>query len=190
MKNTIRILGIAIILVLLAQIVLTFMPYFDFADMVKPDRKGNIPESEFSLQEYCWMDTEDMGKNFFKTLIEEYDVNANAVPLVLAFVIGCVVIVLNAMNFGNSFNTYVTFRAGFVKVLAHLFSIFWAYLGIDAYLNVGVLQFGDQQLYMIHLILVYVTSALIGLRLVLELVHSISEGNKARAARRAAREAA
>ena len=52
MKNTIRILGIAIILVLLAQIVMMFMPYFDFSDMVKPDRKGNIPESEFSLQEY------------------------------------------------------------------------------------------------------------------------------------------
>ena len=190
MKNTIRILGIAIILVLLAQIIVTFMPYFDFADMVKPDRKGNIPESEFSLQEYIWMDTEDMGKSFFKTLIEDYNVNDHAVPLVLEFVIGCVVIILNALNFSNSFHTYVTFRAGFIKVLTHLFSAFWAYLAIDAFLNVGVLQFGDQQMYMINLILVYVTTALIALRLVVELAYSINQGNKARAARRAAREAA
>ena len=99
MKNTLRVLGIAIILLLLAQIVVMFMPYFDFSDMVKPDRKGNIPESEFSLQEYCWMDTEDMGKNFFKELIEDYNVNDHAVSLVLTFVIGCVVVILNAMRY-------------------------------------------------------------------------------------------
>lgn len=190
MKNTIRILGIAIILVLLAQIVMMFMPYFDFSDMVKPDRKGNIPESEFSLQEYCWIDTEDMGKSFFKNLIDEYNVNDHAVPLVLTFAIACVLVILNGMNFANSFNTYVTFRAGFIKVITHLASAFWCYIAINAYLTAGVLQFGNQQLYMISLILIYVATALIALRLVVELVSSIVAGNKARAARRAAREAA
>lgn len=190
MKNTLRVLGIAIILVLLAQIVMMFMPYFDFADMVKPDRKGNIPESEFSLQEYCWMDTEDMGKSFFKKLIDDYNVNDHAVPLVLTFAIGCVVIILNAMNFANSFNKFVTFRAGLIRVLAHGVSCFWSYIAIDAFLNSGVLQFGDQQIYFISLVLIYVATALIAVRLVADLVSSIVAGNKARAARRAARAAA
>ena len=190
MKNTLRVLGIAIILVLLAQIVVMFLPYFDFADMVEPDRKGNIPESEFSLQEYCWMDTEDMGKQFFKELIEDYNVNDHAVSLVLTFVIGCVVVILNAMNFANSFNKFVTFRAGLIRVIAHAVSAFWCYIAINAYLTSGVLQFGDQQLYMISLNLIYVATGLIALRLVVDLVSSISAGNKARAARRAAREAA
>ena len=190
MKNTLRVLGIAIILLLLAQIVVMFMPYFDFSDMVKPDRKGNIPESEFSLQEYCWMDTEDMGKNFFKELIEDYNVNDHAVSLVLTFVIGCVVVILNAMNFTNSFNKFVTFRAGFVRVLAHAFSAFWCYIAINAYLTSGVLQFGDQQLYMLSLNLIFVATGLVVLRLIVDVATAIVSGNKARAARRAAREAA
>lgn len=190
MKNTLRVLGIAIILLLLAQIVVMFMPYFDFSDMVEPDRKGNIPESEFSLQEYCWMDTEDMGKNFFKELIEDYNVNDHAVSLVLTFVIGCVVVILNAMNFTNSFNKFVTFRAGFVRVLAHAFSAFWCYIAINAYLTSGVLQFGDQQLYMLSLNLIYVATGLVVLRLIVDVATAIVSDSKARAARRAAREAA
>ena len=190
MKNVIRILGIAIVLLLLAQIVVMFMPYFDFSDLVKPDRKGHIPESEFSLQEYCWMDTEDMGKDFFKDLIEDYNVNDHAVSLVLTFVIGCVVVILNVMNFANSFNKFVTFRAGFIRVLTHAISAFWCYIAINAYLTSGVLQFGDQQLYMLSLNLIYVATGLVALRLIVDLVTSIISSNKARAARRVAREAA
>ena len=190
MKNVIRILGVVLVLLVLAQLVVMFLPYFDFADMVKPDRKGNIPESEFSLQEYCWMDTEDMGKNFFKKLIDDYNVNDHAVSLVLTFVIGCVVVLLNIMNFANSFNKFVTFRAGLIRVLAHAISAFWCYIAINAYLTSGVLQFGDQQLYMISLTLIYVATGFAALRLIVDVVTSIVSSNKARAARRAAREAA
>lgn len=189
MKNTIRALGIVIILLLLAQITVMFLPYFDFSDMVKPDRKGNIPESEFSLQEYCWMDTEDMGKNFFKELIEDYNVNDHVMGLVLTFVIGCVCVILNGINFSNSFNKFVTFRAGLIKVVTHIANGLWGYIAINAYLTSGVLQFGDQTLYMTSLILIFVTTGLIALRLVLDLTSGIIAGNKARAARRAARAA-
>lgn len=190
MKNTLRVLGVVIILLLLAQIAVMFLPYFDFSDMVEPDRKGNLPESEFSLQEYCWMDTEDMGKNFFKQLIDDYNVNDHAVSLVLTFAIGCVVVILNAMNLANSYNKFVTFRAGLIRVLAHAISAFWCYIAINAYMTSGVLQFGNQQLYMVSLILIYVATGLIALRLATDVVSSIVAGNKARAARRAAREAA
>lgn len=189
MKNTLRVLGIAIILVLLAQIVIMFLPYFDFADMVKPTKKNPDPKSQFTLQDYCWLETEDMGKNFFKELIEDYNVNDHAVSLVLTFVIGCIVVILNAMNFSNSFNKFVTFRAGFVRVLAHGFSAFWCYIAIDAYLTSAVLTVpqANQQIYMISLTLIYVATALIALRLVVDVVSAFISGNKARAARRAAR---
>lgn len=190
MKNTIRVLGIVIILLVLAQIAVMFLPYFDFSDIVKPDRKGNIPQSVFSLQDYCWMDTEDMGKNFFKTLIDDYNVNDHAVSLVLTFAIGCVVVIINGMNFANSFNTYITFRAGLIKVLTYIISAFWCYIAINAYLTSGVLQFGNQQLYMVSLILIYAATAIIALRMVADIAYSVVTGNKARAAKRAAREAA
>lgn len=189
MKNTLRVLGIAVLLLVLFQLVVMFMPYFDFADMVKPDRKGNIPESEYSLQEYVWMDTEDMGKLFFKELIEDYNVNDHAVSLALTFLIGCVVVFLNILNFAKSFNTYVTFQAGFVNVVTHLLSAFWCYIAINAYLTSGVLRFGDQQLYMISLILIYVITGLVALRLIVNVISGIVASNKARAARRAALEA-
>ena len=190
MKNTIRVLGIAIILLVLVQLVAMFMPYFDFSDMVKPDRKGNIPQSQFTLQDYVWMQPEDMGKDFFKELIEDYNVNDHAVSLALTFVIGCVVVLLNAMNFTNSFRTFVTFRTGMIKVITHIVSAFWCYIAINAYLTSGVLQFGDQQLYMISLCVIYVVTGLVAVRLVADVATSIVAGNKARAARRAALEAA
>ena len=192
MKNTLRVLGVAIILLLLVQIVVMFMPYFDFSDMVKPDRKGNIPQSQFTLQDYVWMETEDMGKNFFKELIEDYNVNDHAVSLALTFVVGCVVVILNAMNFTNSFRTFITFRTGMIKVITHIISAFWCYIAIDAYLTSAVLTVphANQQMYMISLNLIYVTTALVAVRLVADVVTSIVASNKARAARRAALEAA
>ena len=190
MKNTVRAMGIAIILLLLVQIVVMFLPYFSFPGEVKPTRKDPDPQTEFSLQDYCWMHTEDMGKNFFQKRIENYNVNDHAVSLVLTFVFACVCVVLNTMKFSNSFNKFVTFRAGLINVVAHAISCFWGYVAINAYLTSGVLQFGDQNLYMISLITIFVTTGLIALRLVLEIVSGIIDGNKARAARRAAREAA
>ena len=190
MKNTIRVLGIALVLLLLAQLVVMFMPYFDFADMVKPTKRNPDPKSVFTLQDYCWMETEDMGKNFFKELIDDYNVNDHAVSLALTFVIGCVVVLLNLMNFAKSFNTYITFQAGFINFVTHAVSALWCYVAINAYLTSGVLQFGDQQIYMISLTLIYVATALTALRLVVEVATAIISGNKARAARRAAREAA
>lgn len=192
MKNTIRVLGIAIILLVLVQLVAMFMPYFDFSDMVKPDRKGNIPQSQFTLQDYVWMQPEDMGKDFFKELIEDYNVNDHAVSLALTFVIGCVVVLLNAMNFTNSFRTFVTFRTGMIKVITHIVSAFWCYIAINAYLTSAVLTVpqADQQMYMISLNLIYVATGLVAVRLVADVATSIVAGNKARAARRAALEAA
>ena len=190
MKNTVRVLGIAIILLLLVQIVTMFMPYFNLPEVIKPTRKEPNPQTVFSLQDYCWIHTEDMGKNFFKKNIEDYNVNDHAVSLVLTFVIGCIAVILNGMKFANSFNKFVTFRAGLINVVAHVVSGFWCYVAINAYLTSGVLQFGDQTLYMISLITIFVTTGIVALRLVVELTSSIIAGNKARAARRAAREAA
>lgn len=189
MKNVVRVLGIAIVLLLLAQIVLMFMPYFDFADMVKPTKRDPNPKSVFSLQDYCWIDTEDMGKDFFKELIEDYNVNDHAVPLVLTFAFACLGVIVNLLNFKNSFNTFVTFRAGLIKVIAHVLSGIWGYVAINAYLNSGVLQFGNQTLYMASLNIIFVTTALIALRLVVEIVFGLVSSNKARKARIAAHQA-
>ena len=189
MKNVVRVMGIAIVLLLLAQIVLMFMPYFDFADMVKPTKRDPNPKAIFTLQDYCWMDTEDMGKNFFKELIEDYNVNDHAVPLVLTFAFACLGVIVNLINFKNSFNKFVTFRAGLMKVLAHALSIFWGYIAINAYLTSGVLKFGDQNLYNTSLYIIYAATALIAVRLVAEVAFGLINGKKARAARKAALEA-
>ena len=135
------------------------------------------------------METEDMGKNFFKELIEDYNVNDHAVPLVLTFAFACLSVIVLLLNFKNSFNTYITFRAGLMKVVAHAVSCFWGYVAIDAYLNSGVLQFGDQQLYMASLTIIFVATGLIALHLVLDVVNGLVNSKKARAARKAALEA-
>lgn len=192
MKNVIRILGIAIVLVLIAQLVVMFMPFFDFTDMVKPTKKEPNPKTEYTLQDYVWMDTEKMDKQFFKKLIDDYNVNDHAEGLALTFGLGCVVVILNLLNFANSFNKLVTFRAGLINVLTHAISGFWCYIAIDAYLTSAVLTLpqANQEIYMISLNLIYVATALVVLRLVVNVVSGIVASNKARAARIAARQAA
>lgn len=192
MKNVIRVLGIAIVLLLLLQIVVMFMPYFDFSADVKATKKDPNPKTEYTLQDYVWMETEKMDKNFFKKIIDDYNVNDHAEGLALTFVIGCVVVILNMMNFTNSFNKFVTFRAGMINVITHLVNCFWCYIAITAYLTSAVLTVpqANQQLYMISLNLIYVITGLTALRLIVDVASSVVASNKARAARRAAREAA
>ena len=52
-------------------------------------------------QAVVWMETEKMDKNFFKKIIDDYNVNDHAEGLALTFVVGCIVVILNMMNFAN-----------------------------------------------------------------------------------------
>jgi len=168
MKKPINVLSIAIIVLLAVQIVLMFMPYFTFTP--KPSKKVPDPQPQnYSLQDYCWMDTEEM-EQYFEDLIEDYYVNDHAVSLVLTFVFAAVGIILNALNFKNSFNKYITFRAGMINVFTHVGSIFWVYIALTAYFTSGVLQFGNQALYTASLVVIFVTAVLVLARLVLQLV--------------------
>lgn len=201
MKNVIRILGIVIVLLLIAQLAVMFLPYFDFTNEVKPTKKNPDPQSQFSLQEYVWIHTDkrdrssakfktvDMGEDFFEDIIDNYNINENAEGLALTFVIGFVVVLLNLLNFTNSFRKFITFRTGFIKVVTHIISSFWCYIALSTYLTVPVLTVpqANEQLYMISSILIYVATGLIALHLIVDLVTSIVSGNKARAALRAAR---
>lgn len=200
MKNVIRILGIVIVLLLIAQLAVMFLPYFDFSNEVKPTSKNPDPQKQFSLQEYVWIHTDkrdrssakfktvDMG-DFFEDIIDDYNINENAEGLALTFAIGCVVVLLSLLNFTNSFRKFITFRTGFIKVVTHIISCFWCYIALDAYLTAPVLTVpqANEQLYMISSILIYVATGLIALHLIVDLTTSIISGNKARAARRAAR---
>ena len=201
MKNIIRFLGFAIVLLTLVQLVSMFMPYFDFSDMVKPTESKPNPETEFSLQEYIWIDTADsrsmggtvdMGKQFFRKLIDDYRINDHAEPLALTFLIGCVVVFLNMLNFANSFNKLVTFRASFIKVITHIISCVWGAIAVYTYLNVAVLTVpqADSQIYMIGLYSIFAATGFIVLRLIVDIAVASVTAKKERLARRAAREAA
>lgn len=204
MKNVIRILGVVIALLLIAQLAVMFLPYFDFTNEVKPTKKNPDPQTHFSLQEYVWVHTDkrdrssaniktvDMGESFFEDIIDDYNINDNAEGLAIIFALGCVVVLLNLLNFTNSFRKLVTFRTGFVKVVTHIISCFWCYIALSTYLTVPVLTVpqANQQLYMISTILIYVATGLVALHLIVDLATSVISSNKARAARRAARLAA
>ena len=189
MKNVIRILGVAIALVLVAQLVVMFAPFFDFTELAKPTKKDPDPQTSFTLQDYVWMQTETMDKQFFKKIIDDYSVNDNAEGLALTFVVGCIVVVLNLLNFTNSFNKLVTFRAAFINVITHIISIFWCSTALSAYLTAPVLfvEQADASMRMLSTNLIYVATGVVALRLVVDIVFGVLNANKARDARRAAR---
>lgn len=189
MKNVIRILGVAIAFVLVAQLIVMFMPYFDFTELAKPTRKNPNPQTIYTLQDYVWMDTENMDKQFFKKIIDDYNVNDNAEGLALTFAVGCIVVILNLLNFANSFNKLVTFRAGLINVLTHIISGFWCYTALSTYLTIPVLfvEQADASVRMLSTNLIYVATGIVALRLVVDILAAVLNANKARAARRAAR---
>ena len=195
MKNIIRFLGVFIVLLTLVQLISMFMPYFNFSDMISDPES----QTEFTIQEYVWIHTGldplthtiNLG-NYFKKLIPGYVINDCAEPLALTFLIGCVVVFLNMLNFANSYNKLVTFRASLIKILTHLISCAWAGIAVYTYLADPVLTVpqADSQLYMIGLYTVLAAAGLIALRLIVEITVSSVAASKERKARRAARQAA
>lgn len=192
MKNTLRVMGILIVLLVLAQLVVMFMPYFDFTNDVTPTKKDPNPKTSYTLQDYVWMETEAMDKAFFKKMIDDYNVNDHAEGLALTFGIGVVVILLNLLNFSNSFRKFITFRTGLINVITHIVSGFWCYTAINIYLTSTVLTLpqANKQVYELSLVLIFIATAFVALRLVVDVISAIVSASKARAARRAARLAA
>lgn len=168
MKKPANLLSIAVMVLVLLQVVLMFLPYWTLT--AAPTKKVPDPQPQnYSLQSLCWTDTEDMGEIFEDTLAEkdeEYVVNDNIVGLVLTFIAGCAVIVLGLLNIKNVLSGFHTASATLIRVIGYVLPFIWAYFGVDAFFNSQVLGMGNQGIYMASVVLFFAGAAVALARLV------------------------
>lgn len=127
MKIAIKILSLAIILVVVAQLALTTQPFYE----LEFTSKGKIVSEEFSLADLIWMKTERMTLAF-KTMDKggkNYNLNEFLTPLALAFAIGLLVILTSILSQKS--------------IVTHIFGILYPITGFLAYYGNGILDRGN-----------------------------------------------
>lgn len=164
MKTFAKILTIALVVLLLAQLVLMFLPYFTFTP-VKSLSNPDPVETDYSLQDYCWTKTAELKKTF-KSLIPKYDINDYAHSLVLTFVFGLAAVVFNLLN-GNMLVTQGV-------------TILWGVLGISCFATNEILAFGAMNLWIptVSIIIIAVAMAVQAARLVPYVIFTIEKNKR------------
>ena len=168
MKKTINMLSIAIIVLILVQLVMMFVPNFTLTRAATKKNPDPQPES-FSVMSLCFTDTEDMGK-IFKNMVEDYDVNTNVVNHVLAFIFGALTLAFNIMRFINDASGFETASATLIRFLMHVGTFAWAYFGVSAFMESQVMQFGNPIVITISYVMFAAASVLGAVRLVLTFI--------------------
>ena len=168
MKKTINMLSIAIIVLILIQLIMMFVPTFTLT--AAPTKKVPDPQPvDYSLMSLCFPNTEEMGK-IFKTMVKDYDVNTNVVNHVLAFIFGVLTIAFNVMRFINDASGFETASATLIRFLMHVGTFAWAYFGVSAFMESQVMQFGSAIIPTVSYIM-FAAGAVVGaVRLVLTFV--------------------
>lgn len=167
MKTFAKILTIALVVLLLAQLVLMFLPYFTFTP-VKTLSNPDPVESDYSLQEYCWTKTAELEKTF-KALVDDYNINDYAHSLVLTFIVGAMAVVFNLIN-GN-------------MLVSQGVTVLWGVLGISCFTTNGILEFGAKNLWIptVSIIIIAVAMAVQAARLVPYVIFTIEKNKRKKA---------
>ncbi len=131
MKTFAKILTVLLVVLVLGQVVMMFLPYFTFTPEVSLSNPDPV-ETDYSLQEYCWTKTAEMKKTF-KKLIDDYNINDYAHSLVLTFLVGVASIVLNII--------------GGDWLVSQIATLAWSVLGLGCFATNGILEFGAQNLW-------------------------------------------
>ena len=136
MKKFVNITTIFLVVLLLVQIGLMFMPFFE--DRIpKPRLSNNFdPQpTDYSMMDYAFFQTEELNyifKTEFKTTFSDkkYSANNYVMGIVLAFALGAVALVSNIVSRRSIFT--------------HLISVLWAVYAIPAFINDKIMTVGAQ----------------------------------------------
>lgn len=140
MKKTNEILSILIIVLVLAQAVLMFIPFFNFGG------------TAYSIQDYVFAKTGEIGKYIdANNVIADYKVNDYAPMLALTFLVSIVMLVSNVLSRRALFS--------------HLSAVVWGVLAAIVYLTNGILKYGDPTVRLVHIIVILVAGVLSLVRL-------------------------
>ena len=144
MKKVIHILSILLVLLVLVQLSQMFMPYWNLTPI--KDRLNKDPQpTDYSIMQYCWTETRVMekifddffNKNFGK---DTYVGNDYVVDLALISVFS---VLTAALSIITTINDLSKKKSPVIKILAHVFAIWWAVLTFTTFSNSYLLTLGS-----------------------------------------------
>ncbi len=135
----ITILAIALIVVLAAQLVISFLPCFTLTPKATRLNPDPVP-TNYSIMSYCWTDTEDMSAAFDK-MIKKYDVNDYVITLVLTSLFTVLTLVTTSMETYYAATKYRTAGATAIRVLSYIFGLAWTGMSTYCFLTNGIFQY-------------------------------------------------
>ncbi len=177
MKKLIAILGVLLALLILAQIVSMFLPFFHLTP-VKDDINKNPQPADYSIQEYCWTQTRVLQKIFEKQFIADYGVeyygNAYLINLVLMFLSGVLSVAFLIINSVKNFRGGTSGQA--ITVLCYIANAAWVYYVLVNLLTNFILTLGTY-LWVLNVWFITVIPAALVLvvRLILNVISSIKD---------------
>ena len=132
MRTIVNITTILLVVLLIAQIALLFMPYFEDRVLKKSKQNPDPQPTDFSMMDYAFFKTEELEYVFkpeTKELLdgEKYTPNPFVMEIVWAFALGAVALVANIVSKRGFFNQIV--------------SVLWAVMAIPGFLTGTVFTF-------------------------------------------------
>lgn len=157
LKKPVNLLGILLVVLMLVQVVLMFLPYFEL--------NGEV----YSMQDFAWFKCEKINKQFNK-LIDDYYINDYVMGIVLTFVFGVLGLLMTALEIRYAAEGYTTMGTITVKLLGYVFCVAWVLYGLPDFLGNSIHQFGNPGIQYACLGCVAVGAVIVIVRAVLSLV--------------------
>lgn len=143
-KTSVLVMSILALLLIIAQLAVMCMPYMNLWPIKVRERQD--PARDYSMQDFCWLETENMTKIFTQRIahgsgfdrtfedgphyIKDFKVNDFVMDLVLVNVFGILALIFLIFTIKNQIMDYNLGGAGFVKYAAAFCTTLWGGWGV------------------------------------------------------------
>lgn len=176
MKKAVNVLSILVIVLVLAQVVCMFLPYWTLTPVADRLLNPNPQPTDYSIQDYCWTECRTMNKIFEKMFKENYNgakyvSNDYVLGLVLTFLLGVLAIVFSVIKLVKNISKT---KAPVVNTLSHGFGLAWAGVALYNFFLNFILALTSYPMVHTMLIVFAIPAAVaVAVRLVLDIIIGI-----------------
>ncbi len=174
MKKVVNILTVFLIVLTLAQTVVTFLPCWNLTEAPSIVNENPQP-TDYSIQQYCWTDSKVMNKIFTAQFLADYGVKYDSNNYVLGLV---VVFGLALLTVGFSVakleRAYYGINNPAIMILCNIATVAWAYFSLTEYMSNFLLTLATYPMVRTMLIvLAYPIAVVAAVRLVLDVILAV-----------------
>lgn len=177
MKNLKRILSIVIIVIVVAQMGIMCLPYWNLTPIANRLINPNPVPTDYSIMQYCWTECREMNKifedSFKKNYDADYDGNDYVIGLVLICVFGLLSLIFSIMKLVKS---YSPLKSTGTTFFCNAFSLAWIGFGLYNVFTNFILTLGvNPMAYTLLMVSAIVSAVVVVARLVVDIVVGIKD---------------